>query len=54
MEKERVFRERFVQAKSSQGSDGSMRQHKSMGSGTAILGLPDSSKVDLENMPLSH
>lgn len=54
MEKERVFRERFVQTKSSQGSDGSVRQRKSLGSGTAMLDLPDSSKVDLENVPLSH
>lgn len=54
MEKERVFRERFVQNKSSQGSDGSVRQRKSMGSSTAMLNLLDSSKVDLENMPLTH
>lgn len=51
MEKERVFKERFVQTKSLQGSDGSVRRHKS---GTAMLSLPDSSKVDLENVPLSH
>ena len=53
MEKERVFKERFVQNKSSLGSDEAVRR-KSTSSGTAMLHMLDSPKLDTENMPLSH
>ena len=54
MEKERVFKERFVQNKSSQGSDAAVRQRKSTSSGTAMIDLLDNPGPDMENMPLSH
>ena len=54
MEKERVFKERFVQNKSSQGSDAAVRQRKGTSSGTAMLDMLDSPKLDMENMLLSH
>lgn len=51
MEKERIFRERFVQNKSSQGSDGAVRQRKGTSSGTMLLDMLDSPKLEVENMP---
>ena len=46
MEKERIFRERFVQQKASQGSDAVIRQRKSIGGGTATA-----EQLDIENFP---
>lgn len=54
MEKERIFREKFVQNKSSQGSDGAVQQRKSTSSGAMMLNMLDSPKLDIENTALSH
>ena len=54
MEKERVFKERFVMNKSSVGSDEAVRQRQSTCSGTVMPHMLERSKLDIENMPLDH
>lgn len=54
MEKERIFREMFVQNKSSQGSDRAVQQHKRTSSDAVMLNMLDSPKLDMETSAFSH
>ncbi len=51
MEKERLFREMYVQNKSSQGSDGVVRQRRSASGGKAMADMRISPQLDMENIP---
>lgn len=54
MEKERIFREMFVQNKSSQGSGGAVQQSKSTSSGAVLLNMLDSTKLDMQNSAIDY
>ena len=53
MEKERLFREMYVQHKSSQGSDGNVRQRRPASGDKATVGSTSAKppKLGIENMP---
>ena len=51
MEKERLFREMYVQHTSVQGSDAIVRQQRSTGSSKAMAGMRSSPQMGIENIP---
>lgn len=51
MEKERLFREMYVQHKSVQGSDGIVRQRRSTGGSKATADMHSSPQMGIENIP---
>lgn len=51
MEKERLFREMYVQHKSSHSADGNTRQQCSTSSGKALAEMRNGPQVDIENRP---
>ncbi|KAL0036844.1 hypothetical protein WJX77_001575 [Trebouxia sp. C0004] len=51
MEKERLFREMYVQHKSVQGSDAVVRQRRSTGSSKAMADMRSSPQMGIENFP---
>ncbi len=53
MEKERLFREMYVQHKSGQGSDAIVRQRRSTGSSKAMADMRSSPHMGIENIPSS-
>lgn len=53
MEKERLFREMYVQHKSGQGSDAIVRQRRSTGSSKAMADMRSSPQMGIENIPSS-
>lgn len=50
MEKERLFREMYVQHKSGQGSDGVVRQQRSTGGSKAMADMRSSPQMGIENI----
>ena len=52
MEKERLFREMYVQHKSSQGSDGNVRQRRPASGDKNMIGNTSANaKLGIENIP---
>ena len=52
MEKERLFREMYVQHKSLQGSDGNVRQRRPASGDKAMVGSTSANaKLGIENIP---